>query len=164
MTLLLHSTRLPHSSLSRLSPTLLALTPSSLTPFFTPSLTLYPRDSVAEWSKACDSKSLLLWRRRFESCRCRFSLFRFDSIYSITSWLLHLDFYFSLHNLVRQCGRVVKAIDLKSISLWDRRFESCHCRFILSWLVSFPSRIFFLFLFLVPSLYDCLLIHSPITR
>ena len=32
-------------------------------------------DNVAEWSKACDQKSLLLWRRRFESCRCRlFSL------------------------------------------------------------------------------------------
>ena len=29
-------------------------------------------DSVAEWSKACDSKSLLLWRRRFKSCHCRF--------------------------------------------------------------------------------------------
>ena len=30
------------------------------------------RDSVAEWSKACDLKSLLLRRRRFESCHCRF--------------------------------------------------------------------------------------------
>ena len=30
-------------------------------------------DNVAEWSKACDSKSLLLWRRRFKSCHCRFS-------------------------------------------------------------------------------------------
>ena len=29
-------------------------------------------DSVAEWSKACDLKSLLLRRRRFESCHCRF--------------------------------------------------------------------------------------------
>ena len=28
-------------------------------------------DNVAEWSKACDSKSLLLWRRRFKSCHCR---------------------------------------------------------------------------------------------
>ena len=27
---------------------------------------------MAEWSKACDSKSLLLWRRRFKSCHCRF--------------------------------------------------------------------------------------------
>ena len=42
---------------------------------FAPSLS---RDSVAEWSKACDSKSLLLWRRRFESCRCRFFFFSFS--------------------------------------------------------------------------------------
>ena len=32
----------------------------------------YMWDSVAEWSKACDLKSLLLRRRRFESCHCRF--------------------------------------------------------------------------------------------
>ena len=29
-------------------------------------------DILAEWSKACDSKSLLRRRRRFKSCRCRF--------------------------------------------------------------------------------------------
>ena len=28
-------------------------------------------DILAEWSKACDSKSLLRRRRRFKSCRCR---------------------------------------------------------------------------------------------
>ena len=55
-------------------------------------------DNVAEWSKACDSKSLLLWRRRFKSCRCRFlvdvqqtykhlahSLFLFNIEFSIYS-------------------------------------------------------------------------------
>ena len=30
------------------------------------------KDILAEWSKACDSKSLLRRRRRFKSCRCRF--------------------------------------------------------------------------------------------
>ena len=51
-------------------------TDSCLLYTFAPSLS---RDSVAEWSKACDSKSLLLWRRRFESCRCRFFFFSFSS-------------------------------------------------------------------------------------
>ena len=36
-------------------------------------------DSVAEWSKACDSKSLLLWRRRFKSCHCRFLVGKYMS-------------------------------------------------------------------------------------
>ena len=30
------------------------------------------RDSVAEWSKAVDLKSISLWERRFEPCHCRF--------------------------------------------------------------------------------------------
>ena len=34
--------------------------------------------------------------------------------------------YFLLY--CRSCGRAVKAIDLKSISLWERRFESCQLR------------------------------------
>ena len=29
-------------------------------------------DSVAEWSKAIDLKSIILWMRRFKSCHCRF--------------------------------------------------------------------------------------------
>ena len=33
------------------------------------------RDSVAEWSKAVDLKSISLWERRFEPCHCRFVLF-----------------------------------------------------------------------------------------
>ena len=33
------------------------------------------RDSVAEWSKAVDLKSISLWERRFEPCHCRFALF-----------------------------------------------------------------------------------------
>ena len=32
------------------------------------------RDSVAEWSKAVDLKSISLWERRFEPCHCRFTL------------------------------------------------------------------------------------------
>ena len=28
-------------------------------------------DSVAEWSKAIDLKSIILWMRRFKSCHCR---------------------------------------------------------------------------------------------
>ena len=36
-------------------------------------------DNVAEWSKACDSKSLLLWRRRFKSCHCRFLVGKYMS-------------------------------------------------------------------------------------
>ena len=31
-------------------------------------------DSVAEWSKAVDLKSISLWERRFEPCHCRFAL------------------------------------------------------------------------------------------
>ena len=42
-------------------------------------------DSVAEWSKACDSKSLLLWRRRFKSCHCRFLWYSGYSIVGIVS-------------------------------------------------------------------------------
>ena len=38
-------------------------------------------DSVAEWSKAVDLKSISLWERRFESCHCRFALFD-DSVLS----------------------------------------------------------------------------------
>ena len=30
-------------------------------------------DSVAEWSKAVDLKSISLWERRFEPCHCRFA-------------------------------------------------------------------------------------------
>ena len=114
----------------------LSLFPLSLLPLFlfdsSPSTLTFSlflshsiRDSVAEWSKACDSKSLLLWRRRFESCRCRFSLYLSLSLHSST--LTWLDFWLTF--IVWQCGRVVKAIDLKSISLWERRFKSCHCRF-----------------------------------
>ena len=32
----------------------------------------YKEDSVAEWSKAIDLKSIILWMRRFKSCHCRF--------------------------------------------------------------------------------------------
>ena len=35
---------------------------------------LQPSDSVAEWSKAVDLKSISLWERRFEPCHCRFLL------------------------------------------------------------------------------------------
>ena len=35
---------------------------------------LYTADSVAEWSKAVDLKSISLWERRFEPCHCRFLL------------------------------------------------------------------------------------------
>ena len=38
-------------------------------------------DSVAEWSKAVDLKSISLWERRFEPCHCRFTL-RDDFWYS----------------------------------------------------------------------------------
>ena len=35
-------------------------------------------DSVAEWSKAIDLKSIILWMRRFKSCHCRFfKVFKF---------------------------------------------------------------------------------------
>ena len=36
-------------------------------------------DSVAEWSKAIDLKSIILWMRRFKSCHCRFLEKRKDS-------------------------------------------------------------------------------------
>ena len=36
-----------------------------------------------------------------------------------------------------RCGREVKAIDLKSISLWERRFEPYHLRWLLILLVTF---------------------------
>ncbi len=140
--------------------------------FYSLFLSLMTRDSVAEWSKACDSKSLLLWRRRFESCRCRLLLFLFYyfsisyisysllcSFFLILCYVLLFMLVF-LFLIVGQCGRVVKAIDLKSISLWDRRFESCHCRFIIYlsfiyllclfvslFLLSYPSLHLVLFFF-----------------
>ena len=60
--------------LSPPSISLLLLFYSLLFPFFALCFLLISPleiDNVAEWSKACDSKSLLLWRRRFKSCRCR---------------------------------------------------------------------------------------------
>ena len=38
-------------------------------------------DSVAEWSKAIDLKSIILWMRRFKSCHCRFCKFFFPREY-----------------------------------------------------------------------------------
>ena len=37
-------------------------------------------DSVAEWSKAIDLKSIILWMRRFKSCHCRFVKIIFSKI------------------------------------------------------------------------------------
>ena len=50
-------------------------------------------DNVAEWSKACDSKSLLLRRRRFKSCRCRFLVvgYRLECIW-YSSLVLFISF------------------------------------------------------------------------
>ena len=37
------------------------------------------KDSVAEWSKAIDLKSIILWMRRFKSCHCRFFVQKMES-------------------------------------------------------------------------------------
>ena len=34
---------------------------------------------MAEWSKAIDLKSIILWMRRFKSCHCRFCKFFFPT-------------------------------------------------------------------------------------
>ena len=53
-------------------------------------------DSVAEWSKAIDLKSIILWMRRFKSCHCRF----FKNIfYIIILYLLYVLYYMSMYYL-----------------------------------------------------------------
>ena len=63
-------------------------------------------DNVAEWSKACDSKSLLLWRRRFKSCRCRFlvDVYLSKSIKCTPRHIIYLVFhlFFQLTCLIDQ--------------------------------------------------------------
>ena len=49
-------------------------------------------DSVAEWSKAIDLKSIILWMRRFKSCHCRF----FKNIFYI-SFILYILLYMSVY-------------------------------------------------------------------
>ena len=62
-------------------------------------------DSVAEWSKAIDLKSIILWMRRFKSCHCRF--------FKNKSWVYvgSLDGEsVGMISGIGQRGRVVKAV------------------------------------------------------
>ena len=49
---------------------------------------------MAEWSKAIDLKSIILWMRRFKSCHCRF----FKNIFYI-SFILYVLYYMSVYYL-----------------------------------------------------------------
>ena len=62
-------------------------------------------DSVAEWSKAIDLKSIILWMRRFKSCHCRFCKIFYREGHRVKrhKWV-HMGYN------ERQRGRVVKAV------------------------------------------------------
>ena len=66
---------------------------------------------MAEWSKAIDLKSIILWMRRFKSCHCRFLKFFFPTyIYIIITGELYHREKEKKHKHRRQRGRVVKAV------------------------------------------------------
>ena len=71
---------------------------------------------MAEWSKACDSKSLLLWRRRFKSCHCR-------TFISLSTSILFLCLFYStlLYILLLLLFYILSILFISSllyISIW----------------------------------------------
>ena len=69
-------------------------------------------DSVAEWSKAIDLKSIILWMRRFKSCHCRFFKNKsFACVGSLQQQVGSLDGEsVGMISGIGQRGRVVKAV------------------------------------------------------
>ncbi len=88
------------------------------------------KSSCGRVVKAISSKSISLWERRFE-------LYQLRKFYFLPNVPTHrgkwLDFrnqnaMYSLSICKSSCGRVVKAIGLKPISLWECRFEPYQLR------------------------------------
>ncbi len=84
------------------------------------------KSSCGRMVKAIGLKLISLWERRFEPYQLRKFYFSPNVPTYRGKWLVSRNqiTMYSLSICKSSCGRVVKAIGLKPISLWERRFKS----------------------------------------